>query len=238
MSKTINTKIADLKIKINYKYDFFKEFCSEYISNENDSFDICVKSNDEDIENEHKAVPTADVAVCESLCIYRAIANQLPAFERFVFHGAAIEYNKGAYLFTAPSGTGKTTHINLWKKNLGDKVDIINGDKPIIKVDDISTVYGTPWAGKENLCRNASAPLKAICILKQSKTNEIEKINTTEAINHLMQQVYLPKNADALSKTLSLIGKLIEGTPVYLLGCDISNKAFETAFNTLTKEEN
>ncbi len=238
MNYDFNISLAGLNIKIISKYDFLKKFCSEYITTDVAVFDLSVESRDIDIEKEHEAVPTADIAVCESLCVYRAIAEQLPQFDRFVFHGAAIEYDKNAYLFTAPSGTGKTTHITLWKKNLGDRVDIINGDKPIIKIADASVVYGTPWAGKEGFYRNASANLKAICILKQSKINKIERLSSSEAINHLMRQVYLPKNAEALSKTLSLLGVLIENIPVYLLCCDMSNDAFDISFKTLTKEEN
>ncbi len=238
MADVFSIRLADLTVKINTRYDFTKQFCNQYITDNIDMPDISVQSRADDIEKEHRSVPNAEIGMCESLCVYRAIAEQLPQFDRFVFHGAAIEYNGEAYLFTAPSGTGKTTHINLWRKNLGDRVNIINGDKPIIHLGEKTIVYGTPWAGKEGFCRNTSAPLKAICILRQAKTNKIEKLNTTDAIKHLMQQVYLPQNVDTLSKTLSLIGKLIEGTPVYLLGCDISNNAFETAFNTLTKEEN
>ncbi len=237
MANEFNILLADLNVKITHRYDFLQKFCGEYIT-KSDVPDIYAQSTDSDIEKEHKSVPTADIAVCESLCVYRAIAEKLPQFDRFVFHGAAIEYNNGAYLFTAPSGTGKTTHINLWKKNLSDRVSIINGDKPIIRLGDKATVYGTPWAGKEGFCRNTSAPLKAICILKQGNTNKIERLNNSEAINHLMRQVYLPQNADALNQTLLLLGKLIENTPIYLLCCDISDEAFDISFKTLTKEEN
>lgn len=226
--------LADLKVNIKCKYDYLYNFCKDYIC-DGDKTDIYAVSNEDDIAKEKLSVPTAPIQACESLCVYRTIAEQLPAFDRFVFHGAAIEYGGKAYLFTAPSGTGKTTHINLWRQYLGDKVGIINGDKPIIKVADNSTVYGTPWAGKEGYQQNTSAPLEAICILKQSKTNSIIRLQTSEAINHLMRQVYLPKNQISLSATLSLLGKMIENTPVYLLECDISKQAFETSFNQMTK---
>ncbi len=232
-----NISLADLNIKIKPKYGFLEKFCSEYITDNKAPFDIYAAACDADIQREQSSVPAADIAVCESLCVYRAIAEQLPQFDRFVFHGAAIEYGKKAYLFTAPSGTGKTTHINLWKKNLENAVNIINGDKPIISLADTATVYGTPWAGKEGYSRNASAPLKAICVLKQGKTNKIERLSHSEAINRLMRQVYLPQDADALNRTLSLLGKLIETTPVYELCCDISSEAFNISFNTLTKGE-
>lgn len=226
--------LADLKIQIEHEYSYMSRFCKDYLS-EFDAPNIIASADKKSILKEKELVPNAPIESCESLCIYRAIAEQLPQFDRFVFHGAAIEYDGSAYLFTAPSGTGKTTHINLWHKYLGDKVDVINGDKPIISVDKTSTVYGTPWAGKEGYQRNASAPLKAICILKQGKENKITKLEVAEAVNHLMRQVYLPSDPSALSKTLELLGTVIENTPVYILECDISKEAFETSFNQMTK---
>lgn len=230
----IDILLADLKINIEHKYDYMSYLCKDYIS-QSDTPDIIAKADNAAILKEKELVPSAPIESCESLCIYRAIGERLPHFDRFVFHGAAIEYGGNAYLFTAPSGTGKTTHINLWKQYLGDKVDIINGDKPIIKAGNVSTVYGTPWAGKEGYQRNTSAPLKAICILKQGKENKITKLELAEAVNHLMRQVYLPSDPSALSKTLELLGTVIENTPVYLLECDISKQAFETSFNQMAK---
>jgi len=230
----IDILLADLKINIEHKYDYISYLCKDYIS-QSDTPDIIAKADNAAILKEKELVPSAPIESCESLCIYRAIGEQLPHFDRFVFHGAAIEYGGNAYLFTAPSGTGKTTHINLWKQYLGDKVDIINGDKPIIKAGNVSTVYGTPWAGKEGYQRNTSAPLKAICILKQGKENKITKLELAEAVNHLMRQVYLPSDPSALSKTLELLGTVIENTPVYILECDISKQAFETSFNQMAK---
>lgn len=233
MSHKLNILLGGLKVAIEHNYGYMSHFCKDYIA-QFDKPDIIAKADKNAILKEKELVPSAPIESCESLCIYRAIGEQLPNFDRFVFHGAAIEYNGKAYLFTAPSGTGKTTHINLWKQYLGDKVDIINGDKPIIYVGDKSTVYGTPWAGKEGYQRNASAPLKAVCIIKQSKTNSITRLEKGDAVNHLMRQVYLPQDPIVLSKTLALLGKIIENTPVYILQCDISEQAFEISYKTLT----
>ncbi len=234
MKDKLDILLADLKIRIEHNYDFMPLFCKKYIASFSEP-DITAKSDETAVLKEKEMVSSAPIEVCESLCIYRDIGEQLPQFDRFVFHGAAIEYDGSAYLFTAPSGTGKTTHINLWRKYLGDKVDIINGDKPIIKADQIVTVYGTPWAGKEGYQRNVSAPIRAICILKQGKTNNIIRLDKSIAVNHLMRQVYLPYNPMSLSKTLELIGKVIENIPVYLLECDISEEAFKTSYNAMTK---
>lgn len=233
MSK-LDIILSDLKISIQHKYDYMHKFCKDYTA-QFDEADITATASEEAVLKEKAMVQGAPIASCESLCIYRAIAEQLPQFDRFVFHGAAIEYEGEAYLFTAPSGTGKTTHINLWHKYLGDRVGIINGDKPIIKAADNITVYGTPWAGKEGYQRNTKAPLKAICIIKQGKRNSIKRLSSSLAINHLMKQVYMPRDAAALSATLALLGRMIEKTTVYELTCDISQEAFETSFNEMTR---
>lgn len=231
---TLDILLSDLKVRIEHEYDYMPQFAKDYIS-QFDAPDITARADKTEVLKEKELVPQAAIEVCESLCIYRAVAEQLPAFDRFVFHGAAIELDGNAYLFTAPSGTGKTTHINLWRQYLGDRVNIINGDKPIIKVADVCTVYGTPWAGKEGYQRNASAPVRALCILKQGKTNSIVRLSKSDAVNHLMKQVYLPHNSVSLSATLSLLGKLIENTPVYMLECDISKEAFEASYTIMTK---
>lgn len=233
MSLKFDIQLADLKVNIDCRSDFVRHFCKDYLIENDDSADIYATADEEAIAAECKAVPKSTYEYCETLCVYRSIAEQLPKYNRFVFHGASIEYDGKAYLFTAPSGTGKTTHISLWKKNLGEKIRVINGDKPIIKADKTSVVYGTPWAGKENLQNNISAPLAAVCIIKRAKENKISQISKSQAINHLMSQMYLPHSAEALSKALSLLGKLIENTPVYMLECDISNEAFKTSFEKL-----
>lgn len=231
--KSLDIILSDLKVHIEHRYDYMRDFCADYIA-QIDSVDMVAIADDDAVANEKQLVPTAPIESCESLCVYRDIAEQLPKFDRFVFHGAAIEYNGDAYLFTAPSGTGKTTHINLWRKYLGDEISIINGDKPIIHAGEDVVVYGTPWAGKEGYQRNTKASLKAICVLKQSKTNEIKKLETNEAVKHLMRQIYLPQDGVSLSKSLELLGRMLEKIEVYELACDISEEAFKTSFNEMT----
>lgn len=236
MKKQMNCKLASLCVKINYNSDYIYNLCKDYITDE-ERFDIAVSVSDEKINAEQEAAPNARRDYCESLCIYREIAENLPCFDRFVFHGAAISYGGKGYLFTAPSGTGKTTHINLWRENLGEKVEVINGDKPIIKADETPVIYGTPWAGKERMHSNISAPLEAICIIKRGKVNKICRLGVSDALSHLMRQFYIPHNKASLEKTLSLMGTLLENTPVYLLECDMSDQAFKTSFEALTKEQ-
>lgn len=95
-------------------------------------------------------MPQYSLQYLETLAALRKIADFMPEKDCFLMHGAVVAWKDQGYLFTAPSGTGKSTHLALWKKYLGDQAEVINGDKPFLKVmEDEVWVYGTPWAGKE-----------------------------------------------------------------------------------------
>lgn len=228
-------KLADMIIEIDSRYIYTKKLCKDYlIYNKSPDFKICVSDIDLQYENIDK---NNSLEYIESICIYRKIAEQLPLHNRVVMHGASITYKEDAFVFVAPSGTGKTTHIKLWRKFLGNEVDIINGDKPILHFDERRIiVYGTPWSGKEGWQKNRFAPLKAICILKQGKINKITKIDSHLYLSELLTQIYLPTNASSAEKTLQLFNRLIETIPIYLLECDISEDAVKISFEELTEK--
>ena len=230
-------KLAGLTVKITHTHNAVKVHCRDYTVDAVDEPDIAAATSQALIESEKNAAdhPCSE-AYCENICLYRDIAEKMPIFDRVVFHGASVEVGGEGYIFTAPSGTGKTTHIGLWFKYFGDKVKIINGDKPILRLDgDKVSVCSTPWAGKERLERNTEAPLRAITLIKRSTENKISRISPKEYFSELAKQFYLPKNAQARLKTLDIIDKILSGVPIYLLECNISREAAELSFNTLTK---
>ncbi len=141
---------TDLHVQIDSHFPFMEKFCKDYLCEKRIS-DFHVSLTKEKSEEEWlTATDASSIEYTECLHIYRKIAEQLPKYERCVVHGAAISYKNNAVLFIAPSGTGKSTHIRLWHRYLGDAIGIINGDKPILHItkNEIN-VYGTPWAGKE-----------------------------------------------------------------------------------------
>lgn len=232
-----NIKLTEAAISINCKYDYTIRACKDYIVN-SPSIIFSVFATEEDITDEinhSETLVSRDYA--EFICLYRKIAEQLPKHNCVVMHGAAITYKDSALLFVAPSGTGKSTHIKLWKDVFKGDVDIINGDKPIASINDEEIIiYGTPWAGKENWHKNCKAPLKAICILKQSKCNYIRKIDSHEYLSLLLKQVYLPMDSTSLKQTLELFNTLIAKIPVYILECNISKDAVMTAYKAITED--
>lgn len=231
-------KLADRVVNIESRFDSLLKFCEKFLYDGNEE-DFAVSVTDEQIQREKEVSQFATTdSYAESTCIYRAIAENLPTYDAFVFHGAAITYRDRGFVFTAPSGTGKSTHIKLWKKYIGSLVDIVNGDKPIIKCEaGRFLVCGSPWSGKENWGKNRKAPLSAICIIEQSAENSITLLAPGDAVKRLLLQTYRPKKLEAYLATLELIDKLLSNTPVYLLRCDMSEDAVKTSFEALTGEE-
>ena len=120
-------------------------------------------------------IPQYSPQYLETLAALRRIADFMPEKDCFLMHGAVIAWKNQGYLFTAPSGTGKSTHLALWKKYLGDQAEVINGDKPFLKVtEDEVWGYGTPWAGKEQWQVNKKVALKGICFLGRGEKNSIQ----------------------------------------------------------------
>lgn len=174
----------------------------------------------------------------ELLSLHRSLAEQLPRFDRLLIHGAAIEYQGQGFLFTAPSGTGKSTHIRLWRQYLGSKVGIVNGDKPILNLSgDTPLVCGSPWAGKENWQRPVQVPLKAIILLRRGQSDSIRQVNPSDWLFPLMNQIYRPQNGEALQRTLALTDRLLRGVKVYCLECTPTEAAVQAVFSTLTNED-
>ena len=229
-----NLHMADLTIGVKTFYDYTLKYCSEYLSDMKPDFFVSTTQEKIDAEIEISEFD-APRDYAESICIYREIAEILPLYDRCVFHGASIEYEGNGYIFTAASGTGKTTHIRLWKKFLGnDNVKIVNGDKPILNIrDDGTTIYSTPYAGKEGYQNHSQAPLKAICIVKRGTTNKITKVASGDVLIDIMKQMYRPFNPEPAVKSLELLDRLLK-LPVYVLECDISEDAVKTSFEALT----
>lgn len=233
-----SVKIAGFSFEITAKHRLIYDMCSAYITNDaTDAIQLSV-SGDEISEQMQLFSVETPPDVCESVCIHRKVAEELALRGAAAFHGAAISYKGKALLFTAPSGTGKSTHIKLWRRYIGKDIGIINGDKPIIaKKNGRITVFSSPWAGKEQWQKNTEAPLCAICIIERSADCNIRPAKKEELISKLLKQVYLPATVGGTEKTLELFDFLCNTVPVYILECDISENAVKTSFEALTGDK-
>lgn len=171
------------------------------------------------------------------------LSERLPEHDRILMHGVAVSFRGKAFIFTAPSGVGKSTHATLWKRFFKKEVVVLNGDKPIIALDKAKNeqqsspcirVYGTPWAGKEGWQTAASAPLTAICLIRRSASNCITRVCPDTVLDDLMAQFYIPNSTEGVEKTLTIIRTIIEKTPVFVLECDVSIEALKVSYEGLT----
>ena len=231
-------KIADINVRINNKFDYVRRLCAKYVISDDNEPDIEVFVTDEELDAEISvSVNNVTRGYAEGVCVYRKICKQLPIrFNAYLFHSAVIEYEGKAYAFAAKSGTGKSTHITLWRKHFGQDVHIVNGDKPIMRfVGNELMAYGTPWCGKEGLENNTSAPLYAICFIERAEKNSIRRITPDEAIMRMFQQILTPDDLASVDALFPLLDRTLSQIPCYILGCNISEEAAEVAYNGMNK---
>lgn len=154
-----------------------------------------------------------------------------------MLHSSAVVVDDYAYLFSADSGTGKSTHTNLWLKHFGDRAFIINDDKPAIrKIEDTWYVYGTPWSGKTDINVNTRVKLGAIVFLERSKDNWIEEMSIKEAIpKFLNQTVRKLKAEEKMDMVLKNMEMLLLENPIYKMGCNINDEAVVTAYEKIRR---
>lgn len=240
--RSFTIQLAEKRIHIQPMHDMVREYCEAYIVPDVCA-DLSVQIFAEDIayerrQSEREAELTGQTEVAytdaylETLAVYRKIAEWMPMQDTLLFHGSVIAVDGKAYLFTAKSGTGKSTHTRLWRMYFGDRAVMINDDKPLLRMTENGVyAYGTPWDGKHRLSTNTCAPLTGICILRRGSNNVIREITAHEAYPMLLQQCYRPMKKEALVHTLQLLDRLKEKVPCYELFCNISREAVEAAYH-------
>ncbi|MCR4863002.1 MAG: hypothetical protein K5884_10400 [Ruminococcus sp.] len=236
-------KIADKVIEVSSIYEIVHEYCKDYAINEQSDFsvtitpeDIALEKQKSDSEYAYEGLPLPNFSdeLLEETAVYRKIAEIMPGYDTFVFHGSVIAVDGVGYLFTAKSGTGKSTHTRLWREYFGERAVMVNDDKPMLKVTGNGVIaYGTPYNGKHRLGTNIAVPLKAICILTRGEENSIIRIDKSEAYPMLVQQVYRPQNSMQLMKTLDLVDTMAESVKLYKLVCNMEIEAAKIAFEVM-----
>lgn len=237
-------RIANTVIEICSLHKRVHRLCADYrIASE--PADFCVEITQDDIDRERRhsaednsmmkqsAIQQPDNFI-EEYAVYRKIAEKMPDFDTFLMHGSCVAVDGIGYLFTAKSGTGKSTHTRLWREMLGDRAIMINDDKPLIRIKDKgATIFGTPWDGKHHLSTNCAVPLKTICILERAEQNTIRRVSKSEAYPILIQQIYRPSDSAVMRKTLTLIDRLLVSVDLWRLGCNMDPEAAEVAYQAM-----
>jgi hypothetical protein len=165
--------------------------------------------------------------------LYLMLERLILPYERIILHSSAVIHEGQAILFTAPSGTGKSTQATLWERHLG--AEILNGDKVIISADGERPIaYGGPIAGTSGIYKNLQAPIKAIVYLHQGKTNELTLLDQRRAFMALYSQAVKSHSDRAYNEAiLPIIAKIVEETRVVDYSCQPNESAVEYLRNRL-----
>lgn len=230
-------KIAGIYVDMEPRYPRTKDQSEAYRCEEAKKANLTIRINDETMAKmkEMYNLPTDESG--EYMYLGTEFYNYLVEFGGFLLHSSAVVHNGKAYLFSAPSGTGKSTHTQLWLKHFGDAY-ILNDDKPAIRLADGEFyVYGTPFSGKTNLNVNKCVPLGGICVLERGEKNSIEKLSSEEALFRIMDQTVRPYDERKMEKLLQILGALVSERTIYRLRCNMDEEACEVAYNGMKGEE-
>lgn len=240
--ETIRYEIAGLKVLLTTYYERTKTQAQRYLAqgdwNEEEA-EIIVEFDHKVYEEQQQSgsAKGASFELIEYMVTGAMFNRQLLEYRGCMLHSSAVVVNGYAYLFSANSGTGKSTHTQLWKEHFGDEAFIINDDKPVLRCENGQWyVYGTPWSGKTDKNVNAKAKLGAIVFLERSKENWIETIEVKEAIPKFFGQTIRKLNQiENMDKVLEIMGDALIENPIYKMGCNISDDAVVTAYERIRR---
>lgn len=165
-----------------------------------------------------------DFSMAEYMATGSAFAAEILRFNGFQFHASAVALDGKAYLFSAPPGTGKSTHTEKWRRLFG--AQIINDDKPALRyIDGRWMVYGTPWSGKHDLSMPVGVPLGGIAVLRRGERNAIWPMAAEEAIPAVLSQCLRFAHKGCMRRQMELLDKLLREVPIWLLACRNDDEA-------------
>ena len=232
-------KVAGRTAAVRAMYDTTRLHCGDYFSDDPPDFSIELGERDIAFERSECArlgleAANASNAWLEETALLRATTEHLLSYDTLLFHGSAIAVDGAAYLFTAPSGTGKSTHTRLWRQLLGERAVMVNDDKPFLRITENGVLAcGSPWNGKHRLDTNTAVPLKAVCVLERSGENHIRRIPAREALPELLGQSGRPRDPRQMGQYMDLLDKLTENVTFYRMGCNMAPEAARMAYEAM-----
>ena len=174
---------------------------------------------------------------CEYLSTGSSFYHQLVNFDGMMLHSSAVVLDGRAYLFSAPCGTGKSTHTALWCREFAaEGAFILNDDKPALRlIDGAWYAYGTPWSGKTDQNVNTRVPLGGICILRRGEENRIAPYSGAPAVHALLEQTARPRDPMQMQKVLTLLDSLLRTVPTWRMECTPTPEAAHLARETMAQ---
>lgn len=232
--------IAQLRVEIIEPKGRTEKQAIPYLSkNQDESIkaDIVINVDDSRVEAAIKEHPELNQGDWEYMLTGSDFYTDLIKFNGILLHSSCVVVDGVAYAFSADSGTGKSTHTQLWLKHFGDRAYILNDDKPAIRIiDGKPYACGTPWSGKYDYSTPAVVPLAGICFLSRSETNQIKKADTGKAIYNIFSQTVRRLGESRMNLLMDNLNEIFKLVPIYDLGCNMNDDAVLCSYNAMKKE--
>ena len=224
-------------------YESTRAYCADYLTDREPEFFVSVdreallwEQKLLDIEADEEGLKRrkfSDMFLARSV-IQRRVAEAMARRDVLLMHGSTVAVDGRAYLFTAPCGTGKSTHTRLWREVFGDRAVMVNDDKPFLKINGEGVnACGSPWTGKHGLGSNVSFPLKGICILSRGPENRIRPLCADDAADFLRSQCFVPVDEEKAGRAIELLERLIRMIPLWQMECTKEPEAAIAAYQAM-----
>ena len=220
---------------MNPKYNNTLELAKPFLYDGSRDADFELKVSDKYLDQlMSKAAEGVNVEQMENFAFSNIFNRAAIKYGVMLVHSSALIYDGGAYLFSADSGVGKSTHTRLWLKAFGDKVHIMNDDKPVVKLyDDKAVAFGTPFDGGSGIALNEAYPLKAIIFIERGEENSVRVPETKEVIQKLYFQTAHMVDAETAEKMLINIERILSLAKFYVLTCNMDISAAYIVFENI-----
>ena len=205
-----------------------------YLTEEDGKTDIVLSYDYEGALRKYPQLQTLEMA--EYMTTGSLFAVEVLRFGGFQLHASAVMLDGKAYLFSAPSGTGKSTHTEKWCRLFG--AEIINDDKPVLRrVDGVWMVYGTPWSGKNDLSCPVGVPLGGVAFLARGQVNEIFPMAPIKAVPAILRECMQFSHKGCADRQLALIDQLLREAPIWQLFCRNDDEAAMVSYEAMKNEK-
>ena len=233
-------EIAGMVTRVQPLFQSTKDYCGPYLTEKEPEFFVQVTEEDlvfQQMLLDQEAVEEGlkfrkfKEPFLERATIQRRVADALLQRDTLMLHGSTVAVDGKAYLFTAPCGTGKSTHTRLWRELFGERAVMVNDDKPFLQITPAGVLaYGSPWSGKHGLASNICVPLNGICLLRRGKENKIHRIKAEALTDLLRHQAHFPEDTAWEQRVFSLVDALANVVPLWEMECNKELNAAHVAY--------
>ena len=241
--EAFTTEIAGVVVSVQPLFQSTREYCLPYLCNKKPDFFVNIFSDDLPAEQSVLELEAIEEGLkirkfkepfLERSIIQRRVADYLLSRNTLMLHGSTVCVDGMAYLFTAPCGTGKSTHTRLWRELFGERAIMVNDDKPFLQITSSGVLaYGSPWSGKHGLASNVCVPLKGICLLHRGQENRIKRLEPKERMDMLYQQAHIPDDEFLAQKAIALVDTLVQMVPLWDMHCNMEADAAKVAYSAM-----